>query len=278
MNHEFYFKNFSTMSSVEQIKDFLENAPLYKTKVFEGGKHTLRHLKLNEIQGDCSICNASKPFHNSDAKNTIVELEWGKTSYACIVSFLCVTCRKDYKSFWINAIQIDEDNYQVTKIGEHPQRELPRSKALSKFFKEDKQEYNKAVICLAIGYGVAAFAYMRRVVEKNIHGLLDLIAESAEPDSKLAGSLAKLKTTSPMSDKIKIANQALPDYLKPDGFNPLGQIYELLSEGVHSLPDEECLDKAQDLQACLEFLISELATHKKNREEFKKRLSSLRKK
>ncbi|MNZ00014.1 hypothetical protein D3C78_165930 [compost metagenome] len=104
-----------------------------------------------------------------------------------------------------------------------------------------------------------------------------MIKESVDPDSDLVNKIAELKKTSPMSGKIEIANHALPEYLKPEGFNPLGQIYGLLSDGVHSLLDEQCLDKAKDLQVCLEFLISELATQKKNREDFKNRLSALRK-
>jgi len=266
------------MELTEKIKDFLENTPLYTPKSFEGGRLSLRALKILEIQADCNTCDASKPFHNTDQHNTLVEMEWGKFGSSRLVHFVCVTCRANYKSFWINAEQVDDENYQIIKIGENPQKELPRNKALSKFFSKDKSDYNKAVVCLANGYGVAAFAYMRRIVEHNINDLLDLIRESVDPSSNLINKIDELKKTSPMSDKIEIANHALPDYLKPDGFNPLGQIYGLLSDGVHSLPDEECLDKAQDLQACLEFLISELATHKKNREEFKKRLSSLRKK
>ena len=38
-----------------------------------------------------------------------------------------------------------------------------------------------------------------------------------------------------MSEKIKVANTALPSHLKPDGLNPLGKLYQALSEGVHTL-------------------------------------------
>ncbi|MDC4389422.1 hypothetical protein NQ642_16225, partial [Acinetobacter baumannii] len=128
----------------------------------------------------------------------------------------------------------------------------------------------------ANGYGVAAYAYLRRIVERNIFDLIELIQEEIDENSPIFKTLQELKSSSPMSDRIGIANKALPDYLKPDGFNPLGQIYGLLSDGVHSLSEEECLEKAENIQACLEFLISELATHKKNKEEFKKRLIALK--
>lgn len=266
------------MSDLENIlKEFFENSALYTPITLEGRRGWIRAHKLREIQADCPVCDTSKPFHNEDGGDHVIYMTGDVDSREFVLSFKCVTCKISSKKFWVKMTQIDNDSLQFQKIGQDPQKELPRSRALSKFFKEDKHEYNKAVICLANGYGVAAFVYMRRVIEKNINRLLDLINENVDSQSSLAQSLAKLKTTSPMSDKIEIANQALPDYLKPDGFNPLGQIYGLLSDGVHSLPDEQCLDKAQDLQACLEFLISELAAHKKNKEDFKSRLSSLRK-
>ena len=72
-----------------------------------------------------------------------------------------------------------------------------------------------------------------------------------------------------MSEKIKVANYALPDHLKPDGLNPLGRLYQALSEGVHSLSDQECLERAKVTSECLAFLVSELASRKEHRLRFK---------
>lgn len=260
------------------LKDFFENTPLYVpiTLRTQQTAFSVRSYRLKEIQAECRICNESKPFHNRGSDDYVVYLASREMKKSLTLTFECVTCRKDSKRFWLKIEHIEEI-ITLQKIGQDPQKELSRSKALSKFFKADKEEYNKAVISIANGYGVAAFAYMRRIVENNILGLLEQIQEGVDKDSEIAKSINELKTTSPMSDRIKIANNALPDYLKPEGFNPLGQIYGLLSDGVHSLPDKECLAKAENIQACLEFLISELAAHKQNKEEFKKRLAALRK-
>lgn len=261
------------------LKDFLENRPLYNELVIPRifNQHITTTQTLREIEYMCPNCDCMKPLHNDDDNLIIYRFDPSKKKLMTFVAFTCVSCRTFSKSFLVKFEKLEDDLLKVTKIGENPQKELPRSKVLSKFFKDDKKEYNKAVVCLANGYGVAAFAYMRRIVENNINSLLDLIQEDMDKDSSLALSLAELKITSPMSDKIRIANNALPDYLKPDGFNPLGQIYGLLSDGVHSLTDNECLEKAENLQACIEYLISELAAHKQNKEDFKKRLASLRK-
>ena len=72
-----------------------------------------------------------------------------------------------------------------------------------------------------------------------------------------------------MSEKIKVANLALPSYLKPDGLNPLGRLYQVLSEGIHSLSESECLAKAKATSECLTFLVSELASRQEHRASFK---------
>lgn len=63
---------------------------------------------------------------------------------------------------------IDEDIVSFEKVGEMPRQKLERDKQLEKFFSDDADNYHKAVVCLANGYGVAAFAYMRRIIENNI--------------------------------------------------------------------------------------------------------------
>jgi len=78
-----------------------------------------------------------------------------------------------------------------------------------------------------------------------------------------------------MSEKIKIANTALPEYLASSGLNPLGKLYQILSAGIHGYSDESCLERAKTLQECIKYLISELSSRKKNRESFKKLVGSL---
>ncbi len=261
------------------VKEFLEKKPLYSDlvvpKIFRN--YNSEFVSLREIVYFCQNCGCVKPLHNVHDDLELYCMPPNKNEIVSFLAFKCVSCQVFSKEFLVRFEKIDRNFLKITKIGEYPQKQLPKNKFLSKFFREDKAEYNKAIICIANGYGVAAFAYMRRIVEKNILSLLNQIQESVSRDSAISNSINELKATSPMSDKIKIANSALPDYLKPDGFNPLAQIYGLLSDGVHSLSDSECLDKAENIQACLEFLISELAAHKQNKEEFKKRLDALRK-
>ena len=173
---------------------------------------------------------------------------------------------------------VDEETIRLQKYGERPRKRLARDPVLQRFLKDDLDNYEKAVDCLSNGYGIAAFAYFRRVVENNINGLLDLVQEDAKfsgEDTQVTAALAELRKNSPMNKRIEIANHALPKHLNPDGLNPLGRLYQVLSEGVHNFSEEECLKKAKETSVCLAYLVSELASRKKNRTRFKNMVGGL---
>lgn len=264
-----------------EIKKFLESAPLYSWRTFEQPQKLRMDLWINEIDEFCETCQQIRPFQdyrtrgggltNSVAKKAFLD---SGTTY---LTYTCVSCKSEKHTFLLEQ-EVTETRIKIQKFGQLPRKKLERDAKLQKFFKADAEYYEKAIISLSNGYGIAAFAYFRRIIELNINDLLDLLQKDLDPtdtSSSLKSALDELRKESPMSDKIKIANNALPEYLKPDGLNPLGKIYGSLSEGVHALNDEDCLKKAESLQACLSFLITELATRKRNKETFKKMVGDI---
>lgn len=262
-----------------EIKDFLETVPLYTWVEYKRPSVNRATLLIDAIDSYCDICAENRPFHNLRAQGggagiQITPLKSGTTYY----EFTCVSCRKEERIFHIEQI-IDDSTITLQKFGELPRKKLPRDKELQAFFSEDSDYYEKAVVCMTNGYGIAAFAYYRRIIENNIHSLLDLLQDNSTNDPKadeISHALAELKKETPMSDKIKVANNALPDYLKPDGINPLGTLYKILSEGVHSLCDTDCLHKAEQINGCTKFLISELSNRKRNLSKFKGVINNLK--
>jgi len=260
------------------IKIFLETAPLYAWRQFKKPRVNRSSLHINEIDSHCEICGQMRPFHDLRARGggagmPIPALQAGTSE----LHFTCVSCKKSHRTYLIEHV-VDEDTIKVQKFGELPRGSIPRDKALQKFLKDDRDNYEKAVVCLSNEYGVAAFAYFRRVVENNINRLLDLLQDDAEAsgeDTETLKAICALRGDSPMSDKIKVANLALPNHLQPEGLNPLGRLYQVLSEGVHSLSEEDCLDKAQATSSCLVFLVSELASRKEHRSRFKSMVGRL---
>lgn len=265
--------------SDQEIKHFLETAPIYTWIEFKKPAANRGSLWINAIDSYCERCGHVRPFHDMRSRGggagmpSIKALSSG-TSY---FEFTCVTCRKERREFLVEQV-VEENIIKLQKYGELPRKALERDKVLQKFFSKDSEFYKKAVVCLSHGYGIAAFAYFRRIIENNIFKLLDLIKDEAENvtnKDEIFEALAELKKESPMSDKIKVANKALPEYLKPSGLNPLGRLYQVLSEGVHSLNDQECLEKASEIQECVKYLVSELSDRKKNQSRFKGMVGSL---
>lgn len=266
------------------IKSFLESAPLYSSRRYNLPLTPRKNLRIEEIDSLCEICDQIRPFHNTAPRETHAEkaaaamliaqqLTTGRHSF----SFTCVSCRKSNRLFMVEHI-VDDGTITIQKYGQLPRGGIPRDKTLQRFLKDDRDNYEKALICLSYEYGIAAFAYFRRIVENNIYRLLDLLLEdlhSSGGDEENLNAIQSLREASPMSEKIKIANLALPGHLKPDGLNPLGRLYQVLSEGVHNFPEEECLKKAKAASECLTFLVSELASRREHRARFKRMIGDL---
>ena len=193
------------------------------------------------------------------------------------LTFDCVSCRTAHREFLVQQV-VEEKCVRLQKYGELPRKPLPRDARLQNFVKADLEYYEKGLVSLTNNYGIAAYAYFRRVVENNIARLIEMIeadAKSSSAPSDTLDALSALRAESPMSEKIAVANKAIPTYLVPDGLNPLGRLYQSLSEGVHSHTDEECLSNAQVLLDCLKYLVSELADRKHRRESFKSKIGGL---
>lgn len=260
------------------IKEFLETAPLYSWREFKKPDVNRSSLWINEIDGYCETCDQNRPFQDLSSRGggagmAPVVLKTGVSGF----QFTCVSCRTKSKTFLIQQV-VDDESIKFQKYGELPRKGLDKDRNLQRFFKEDRDNFEKATICLSHGYGIGAFAYFRRVIENNIVLLLDLLTEDAqatEGSEAILTAIAELRKESPMSRKIEIANNALPNYLKPDGLNPLGKLYQVLSEGVHAYSDEECLNKANAAKECIAFLIGELSSRREHRDRFKKLVGGL---
>jgi hypothetical protein len=257
--------------SDQDIKEFLEQSPLYVWQEFKRPRVNRGSLWIKEIKAYCEKCQQSRPFQDlrpggSGSGYKIEALTTGNSYF----EFSCVSCRKETHFFLVHQV-LSEQTIKLMKFGELPRKPLERDTVLQKFFKEDCDNYEKAVVCLANGYGIAAFAYLRRIIENNISKLLDMLQEEAQAtdqDSRVINAIGELRKESPISDKIKIANNALPKYLIPHGLNPLGRLYQVLSEGVHTYSDEECLEKSRGVKECIKYLVGELASRKEHRNRF----------
>jgi hypothetical protein len=77
---------------------------------------------------------------------------------------------------------------------------------------------------------------------------------------------------------LDLAGKVLPVYLKPGGANPLVPLHKLASEGVHNLPEDECIQIFDESIVVFSFVFSELRRHQAQVKTFAKSLDKLVKK
>jgi hypothetical protein len=131
--------------------------------------------------------------------------------------------------------------------------------------------YRRALTSQSEGYGLGAVAYFRRVVEDKTNELIDVVSDAAAaygvPEKEVA-SIRAAKSEKVFEDKLKIASQALPEVLKPDGANPLQALHTILSIGIHTQTEAECLEMAGEIEDIFEYLFVRLRTEIEDRTSF----------
>src|SRR5260370_38689927 len=94
-------------------------------------------------------------------------------------------------------------------------------------------------------YGIGPLTYFRRVIEDTTDEMLDLLEEAMTATGADPAALAALKQAKDgrrFEDRVKIAAEVLPANLRPNNINPFGDLYQLLSIGLHDLTDEQCCE------------------------------------
>lgn len=178
------------------------------------------------------------------------------------------------------AIHYNEDVFQL--FGRWPNRRPSPADRVDGYLSDEQRElYCKALICKREGYGIAAAAYFRRIVENVLYDLLtDIlefgIAEDMDDidDEEIERCLRQGKQVRG-KEKYNIAVKILPEDTRIGGHNPLGGLYRTLSEDIHASTDEEACDRADEIQTVLDFVIEEIEHEKRRREKYGDALHSL---
>lgn len=272
---------------IKGLVDFFENAPIYGWFNFPAGNgDAFMHSYLDfEIEILCPKCKEKKPFLFKKRiccdEDGYVRSDGFTPSPIIVASFYhCAKC-KTYKLILVHFSRVKEplDKYIIVaqKIGEYPRPLLNYDRSLDNLFEKDKILFHNALKCMNDGLGVGAFAYLRQPLEGCIEILLDEVRKQAEEgkDIDTVNRIDDLKKA-PASKKIELAKDVMPPYLRFDGLNPLGTLYQVCSEAIHHYTDEECLAKAKDVYSCLTFLAGTIADHKKRRESFRNTVASLK--
>ncbi len=269
----------------EEFIDFLKNYGLYRkfkpksvphlnAIVFPSAKDP---LVASSITRFCETCKKDErkfkclgvPSHQplfTEMPNALMNIE-----------YKCVECESQVIKY---VVYVNHNDGYMMKVGQWPSW-LPKiDRNLGKALGDDLEVYKKGLYCENEGCGIGAFAYYRRVVEDIINDSLDQLFEALEADDTLEAGKKSLyetayktaKKTKDTENKIEIAIEMVPEELVRDiGTNPLKMLHSCLSIGIHSEPDEKCLNSAADMRIALNYLVKGIADSKNRIHERKEK-------
>lgn len=257
---------------IDEICEFIIKGALYsrfeltRDEQIEMINYTSKFFGLDFY---CPDCQANKTFiydgdNSSDGMGKFKRNTASFLYFSSIKSIVykCPTCNKRiYVEF------LFFDDYMI-KLAQYPALcEVSRDE-LKKFQKNDVidkeyfREIQKADVCAGDGYFVAAFTYMTRVFENLIKNIVNANQQNIGIHYE---EYIKKRT----DEKITIIKNYL--LIDDDVYKPL---FALLSDGIHSLTEEECAENYKLLKSVLlELLVTFKA--KQEQEERRKQVKDL---
>jgi hypothetical protein len=263
----------------ETLHEVLTTWPLYRTLRYTTTS-AITDAMPQRISLMChsKACGKSQTWERDSKNSGQVWARLDKVTYTCRN---CGTSKVHYHYNWIDPEDLATGVWRFTKIGQDPplEEDIPAElRARLEARPEDLDFYVKAVRCRNFGYGLAALAYLRRVVENRMNDLLDLIAEVAAEHGFAAEerrALEDVKKSRVFDDKVTYAAKILPPSLKPGAQNPVDLLHDLASEGIHSLSEDECIDVFDKSRVVFEYLFRELEVRKEHAQKYVKDVQDL---
>jgi hypothetical protein len=166
------------------------------------------------------------------------------------------------------------------KIGQYPELEERVPDTLKGALDEDDLKlYRNALRMRNFNLGVAAVAYMRRVIENRMNDMLEILHEAAIAHNAQAEVVAhhkEMMEEKRFSPKIDYAGTLLPASLRPSGKpNPMAVLHELASDGLHARSDEECVDIFDACRRTFEYVFGKLRIETEDAKDFVTEMAAL---
>jgi len=263
------------------IKEFLQNTPLY-AKVKVPLPSTLSRVYPDKLLLDCPSCKAERPFRNERPSGS------GGTPYPGLplmpmkpqsgiryFTYNCTGCRNEFHCW----VYFDLEKDEVYKVGQHPMWLSKIPKDIERELGDDAELYKKALRNMNEGYGIGACAYLRRLLEKYINPLLQLLHDVKQETGASEEELQLIQSTiaaKDFSSKTRFASEIAPASILLPGHNPLKEIHERLSVGLHTLDDATANEYAQEIRNALEFIIRNLRRTHEERKLYAAQIKKIR--
>jgi hypothetical protein len=272
-------------SRINSLEKFLETVPPGTTVSLAGDSlHLVFQCKSDEIdyyelrfpqlELYCHKCGGVRTFTSMSDLPVTIPAEGLKNVFA---EYDCRNCYGDDKFYAINIFG-HHGLFELTKFGEMPPFGPPLPNKLLALTGDDRELLLKGRRSENQGLGIAAFAYYRRVIEDRKDKLFDAVIKVAQKLSaapELIEELKAAKGEKQFTTAVKAIKHGLPQVLLIDGHNPLLLLHDALSNGIHSMTDEECLELATSIRIVLSDLVERIELALSEQEELKAAVSKL---
>lgn len=238
-------------------EEFLEKWPLYTNCDCEQF-HPPKSISL-----DCKQCGKETtwPLDSFHQLRQLSPFSGFVTTYACGL------CKNDkpHITFVIRSSGWEKESpytqTKVQKIGQYPSQSVSIGRDLEKRLGESAPLYKNALTCRNVNFGIGALAYIRRVIEDKCNELIEVIAIQAESfgeneSAKIIRAAKDERMT--FDERLRLAAEAMPASLKPNGANPLAALYGLLSNGLHAKSEEDCIGIVDETRDVFEYVFARL--------------------
>lgn len=161
------------------------------------------------------------------------------------ITFVCSRDKEHERLFFVVKVK---DN-QIGKIGQYPSLadlHLPDVQKYRKVLTDEKhREFVRGIGLAAHGIGIGAFVYLRRVFEH--------LVEEAHMRAAAAGMFDNAAyDDAKMDARIKMLAGYLPGFLVENR-----SLYVILSQGIHALSEDECLQHFDVVRVGIELILDE---------------------
>jgi hypothetical protein len=256
-------------------RSLLETYPLYR-RLKVAVPTSVKELPVTAINMACGECRSDQTFVmvSSFADGLPHGPFEPAAGLVLRAVYVCMSCRSFHREF---LLEIDESGRWIMKVGQFPAWDIEGDSNVERPLGDHAPYFKRGLICESQGFGIAAFAYYRRIVEEVIDQLLDQIRDLLADDEaeKYSAALAATRKTTVAAEKIEFVKDLLPPILRPNGINPLAVLHSLLSKGLHTESDEQCIESAASVREVLVFLAAQVAAARESGRNFTDRMRKL---
>lgn len=241
-------------------EDFLMKVPLYERfRIDASCVQKLYDLQFFESNIDwyCIGCRRPSIFEGKNKERYSV-IQFGPAAQLPDRLFgVSIICQRDrtHNMYFLFKV-VDQE---IIKIGQYPSLADIYSAEIGRYRKilgdEKYREFSRALGLSSHGVGIGAFVYLRRIFES-------LIDEAYQKAKTTPDWNEDIYAKSRMDEKILLLRDYLPEFLVENR-----GLYSILSKGIHSLAEQECLMYFDTIKVGIELILDEKIQQQEKRDK-----------